>query len=247
MARSLSVDRVVRVSVNLQPKAAPRRNFGVLCIAGPSPVIDQQERLRFYTGIDGVAGDFGLDAPEYKAAELFFSQSPRPYVLAVGRWVNVPAPALLVGGLVRDADRDASAWSSITGGSFGLVVNGTGATVDDLDFTGKTNMNGVASVISAGLSSSGASCLWEGDHFVIKTSAAGGGKVLGFAVDAATGTDISAKMAMTEDLALPLVSGMDAATPLECAAALADAVEWYGLAFAAPITDDEHVALSGFI
>ena len=75
MARALSVDRVVRVGINLQPMAAARRNFGTLLIIGASGVIDMEERLRAYTGIDGVAADFGMDAPEYRAAELYFSQS----------------------------------------------------------------------------------------------------------------------------------------------------------------------------
>ena len=77
MAKALSVDRVVKVTINLQPLAAGRRNFGVLLIVGASDVIDMEERIRAYTGIDGVAADFGVSTPEYKAAELFFSQSPR--------------------------------------------------------------------------------------------------------------------------------------------------------------------------
>ena len=36
MARALSVDRVVRVGINLQPMAAARRNFGTLLIIGAS-------------------------------------------------------------------------------------------------------------------------------------------------------------------------------------------------------------------
>ena len=76
MAEALSVDRVVRVGINLQPMAAARRNFGTLLIIGASGVIDMEERLRAYTGIDGVAADFGMDAPEYRAAELFLPVPP---------------------------------------------------------------------------------------------------------------------------------------------------------------------------
>lgn len=94
MARALSVDRVVRVGINLQPMAAARRNFGTLLIIGASGVIDMEERLRAYTGIDGVAADFGMDAPEYRAAELYFSQSPRPAQLCVVmRGAITPPPA----------------------------------------------------------------------------------------------------------------------------------------------------------
>lgn len=247
MATALSVDRIVKVTVNLQPLAASRRNFGVLCIAGPSDVIDPLERVRYYTGITGVAEDFGVEAPEYKAAELFFSQSPRPYNLAIGRFVTEPTPAYLKGGIVSDADLDASAWNTITNGSFGIVINTVGITVSGLDFTGQTNMNGVASVISAKLAADGAKCSWTGDSFVITTTATGEGQEIGYAVSAGTGTDLSARMALTSELALPLIAGQDAETPLQCVTELADSGEWYGLTFAHELTDDEHIAVSGFV
>ena len=247
MTTALSVDRIVRVTVNLQPKAVPRRNFGVLCIAGSSNVIDPLERVRYYTGITGVAEDFGVDAPEYKAAELFFSQTPRPYILAIGRFVKEGSPAMLQGGLVADADLDASNWNTITDGSFGVAINTRGVTVDGLDFTGQTNMNGVANVITTALSTDGAACTWEGDHFVLSTLAAGSAQEIGYAVSAGGGTDISGRMALTREQALPLVPGCNAETPLQCADELADSGEWYGLTFADELTDDEHVAVSGFI
>ncbi len=247
MTTGLAVDRVVRVSVNLQPKAKPRRNFGVLCIAGSSDVIDPSERIRYYTGISGVAEDFGVTAPEYLAADLFFSQTPRPYILAIGRFVKENAPALLKGGFLNDADKNALAWSGITDGSFGLTINTRGVTVSGLDFTGRTNLNGVASVISAALEAEGARCLWCGDHFEISTLETGAGQEIGHAVPTGTGTDISARLGMTQAHALPLIAGMDAETPLQCAGELADAGEWYGLAFADALDDGDHLAVAAYI
>lgn len=247
MSTALSIDRVVKVSVNLQPKAIPRRNFGVLCIAGSSDVIDQNERVRYYTGISGIASDFGLNAPEYKAAELFFSQTPRPYILAVGRYLKEASPAYLKGGLVKDADLDASAWTDISDGSLGLIINQTGISISDLDFTMQTNMNGIASVISEKLANDGAKCLWIGDSFVIQTLSTGESQEIGFAQFTGTGSDLSSRMALTKDLALPLISGADAESPLACAKELADSGEWYGLTFADELTDDEHIEVAGFI
>ena len=126
MAKALSVDRVVKVTINLQPLAAGRRNFGVLLIVGASDVIDMEERIRAYTGIDGVAADFGMDAPEYRAAELYFSQSPRPAQLCVGRWGKTPTPAILKGGILSDGEADASAWASVKDGSFAVSVGFSG-------------------------------------------------------------------------------------------------------------------------
>ena len=94
--KALAVDRVVNVTINLQSLAASRRNFGVLLIVGSSEVISASERIRSYTGIDGVAADFGVNAPEYLAAELFFSQSPRPAILQIGRWLKQPTSAMAV-------------------------------------------------------------------------------------------------------------------------------------------------------
>ena len=81
---ALDVGRVVRVVVNLQPLAAGRRSFGTLIILGDSDVIDQDERLRSYVNLDGVAGDFGLNSPEYYAAALYYGQTPKPLNLMVG-------------------------------------------------------------------------------------------------------------------------------------------------------------------
>lgn len=246
MATTLSVDRVVRVSVNLQPKAAPRRNFGVLCIAGSSDVIMPNERIRYYTGIDGIAEDFGVDAPEYKAAALFFSQTPRPYILGIGRWIKTASPAYLIGGTV--AQTAVSDWSGITDGAFGLVVNGTGVTVDGLNFSAATNMNGVAGIIAAAMAADGVTCTWEGNHFLLASTSTGADQTIGFAVTPGTGTDISTKLALTEALALPLVSGMAAETPLECVLALADhAGDWYGVVFADALENAEHLAIAEYV
>src|SRR3954452_651574 len=84
----LNVSNVVSVSINLSPIAAPLRNFGALCIAGTSGFIDPIERVREYTTLDGVAADFGSGAPEYLAADLFFSRAgavqPQPNRLRMG-------------------------------------------------------------------------------------------------------------------------------------------------------------------
>ena len=138
---SFGVAYVMRMS-GWEP--ARTRNFGTLLIIGASGVIDMEERLRAYTGIDGVAADFGMDAPEYRAAELYFSQSPRPAQLCVGRWGKTPTPAILKGGILSDGEADASAWASVKDGSFAVSVGGVSKDITGLDFSGATNMNGVA-------------------------------------------------------------------------------------------------------
>lgn len=85
MTKGLPVHNVVNVSINRMAKASPNRNFGSLLIVGSSEVISIDERLREYTTIDSVISDFGIDAKEYEAAKIYFSQSPKPNQLYIGR------------------------------------------------------------------------------------------------------------------------------------------------------------------
>lgn len=248
MSKTLSVSRVVKVTVNLQPLAAARRNFGVLLLIGTSDVIGQDERIRSYTGIEGVAADFGLDAPEYAAAELFFSQTPRPSILQVGRWIKEAAPAILRGGLLPEAT--ATSWTSITDGTFRLSAGGVEQTVTDLDFSGVSNLNGVAAVIDAELAPHGAACRWDGQRFIVSTTATGASASLGYmSAGAADGTSIAGLLGLTAETALPPVAGADAESAAGCVAALADlSGDWYGCVFAdASLTVADHLAVAGFV
>lgn len=170
---SLSVSNVVRVSVNLSPLAAAVRSFGILMIAGDSNVISGAERFRTYLTIDGVAADFGTSAPEYKAAALYFGQTPKPSTLMIGRWVRTASSGANEGGILAPSEQGLALWTAISAGSFTISVNGTPQTLTGLDFTGALNLNGVASVITGALS--GATCTWDGTEFVITSNTTGAG------------------------------------------------------------------------
>ncbi|MDR1020506.1 MAG: DUF3383 domain-containing protein [Synergistaceae bacterium] len=249
---ALDIGRVINVTVNLQPVAAARRSFGTLLILGDSDVIDQGERLRAYTSLDGVAGDFGLGAPEYYAAALYYGQTPKPLNLMVGRWVSDTTHGLLKGGVLSPSEKTLSLWTAVTDGGFTVNVGGSAKSVTGLDFSMQTNLDGVASVISAalGTASAGVSVVWDGDRFTVATDASGTTASVGYASAPSAGTDISAMMKLTEGLAPEPVQGADAETPAEAVARAAEmSGEWYGLMFAAEteITDDENIEVSGFI
>ncbi|EBE4782035.1 DUF3383 domain-containing protein [Salmonella enterica] len=86
MPQGLPVSNVVNVDVIIEPRAATGRNFGSLLILGTSTVIPVKERLRLYSSKEDIGSDFGVDSPEYEAATVYFSQSPRPKEVYVGRW-----------------------------------------------------------------------------------------------------------------------------------------------------------------
>lgn len=245
---ALNVSRLVRAQVNLSPLAAVRRGFGTLLIAGDTPVIDGIERLRSYVDLDSVAQDFGTTAPEYEAAALYFSQVPKPQQLMIGRWIAEPSSAILRGSILTPAEQDMSVWTNIIDGSFAITIDGTVQTVTGLNFAGETNLNGVAATIDAALNTG--SVVWDGTRFIITSASTGAASTISYATTAGIGTDISAKMKLTNTTASGIVPGFDAERPVDGVVALANSSgNWYGLMFAttATISDDDLLGVSEFV
>lgn len=246
--KALAVDRVVNVTINLQPLAASRRNFGVLLIAGSSDVISPAERIRTYTGIDGVAADFGISAPEYLAAELFFSQSPRPAILQIGRWVKTPSHAQLFGGILNAEESAIANFAGITDGALAISVGGEEQTLLGLDFSDATNLNAVAAIIDAKASGTGVACSFDGERFCLTSRLAGKNATLNYCGEAASGTDVAPLLKLSKATSLAPQDGQEAESLKECVVALADRGDWYGFAVADPgITVDEHLACASYL
>jgi len=233
MANGLNIGRLVRVAVNLAPLAASRRGFGTLLILGDSDVIDGLERLRVYTALDEVAQDFGLLAPEYLAAALYFGQSPRPNQLMIGRWMRTASTALLRGGILTIAEQAMSEWTTIIDGTFTITVDGgSPQNVTDLDFSLETTLDGVAAVITAGMV--GAVCTWTGSRFEIRSVSTGATASLSYAEHLAGGTALEDKIKCSATTATSLVQGYDAEAPDYAVDVLAEkSAVWYGVTFAA--------------
>lgn len=84
---TLPVSNVVNVSISLAALAAGPRSFGTLLVLGTTAgVIDKIERMRSYSSITEVGEDYGVDDPEYKAAKVYFGQSPKPRTVYIGFW-----------------------------------------------------------------------------------------------------------------------------------------------------------------
>lgn len=82
---SLSLNPIVDVVVQVSPLSAPRRAFDTGLIIGSSTVISTSDRVQLYESTDAMLQDgFKATDEEYIAAQLYFSQSPRPTKLLVG-------------------------------------------------------------------------------------------------------------------------------------------------------------------
>lgn len=82
-----NLENIVQVTEYISPLSAPRRSFNEMLIVGlqGAGIFDAGERVRQYSNAGGMLEDgFTPDDPEYKAAVMYFSQSPAPRKLWIG-------------------------------------------------------------------------------------------------------------------------------------------------------------------
>lgn len=156
MPTGLNSARVVNVSVDLSPTLPTYRNFGDLVILGSSNVIDTSERIREYDGLDAIATAYGTLAPEFLASSLFFSQDPPPRHVYLGRWAQTATAGILHGAILTPLQQLIANYQAVTAGALFIVVDGVPYALTGLNFSGATNLNGVASILQTALQAAGA-------------------------------------------------------------------------------------------
>jgi hypothetical protein len=246
----LSLNDVVNVSVLLSPTAAQERNFGSLLVLGDSNVIDTTQRMRLYTSLAGVAGDFGTTAPEYQAAALFFSQSPTPQQLYIGRWASAATNGVLQGGALSSSQQAMSNFTGISNGGINFTIDGAAHNLTGLNLTSAANLNAVAAAITTALSGSG-TCVWNATNgnFMVSSGTTGPSSTVAFATPG-TGTDLSVLMGLGASGGGYHVDGIAAETLLAAVTYFDQTSSaWYGLqvAAAASVTDNQYVSVAGYI
>ena len=249
MSKGLSVSDVVNVQVNMSPIAAAVRNFGALLILGYSSVIDTSERVRQYTTIAGVAADFGTSAPEYLAASLFFSQSPQPSVLYLGKWAKTATSGVLHGGTLSAAQQALSNFTAVSSGGLKITIDGTLKTLTAINLSAVVNLNGVASAVTTALAGSG-TVTWNATYsrFDVVSATTGASSSVTYATAPGTGTDISGLMGLVTSVASVPVNGIVAESLLSAVQACAPFGDWYGLTVAdGTVVNADHLAVAGYI
>lgn len=92
--QSFDLDSIVDITVHVSPLAAPRATFNIALILGSTAIIETSERVRLYENVDDMLTDgFATTDPEYIAANIYFSQSPTPRKLYIGRQDTTSSPA----------------------------------------------------------------------------------------------------------------------------------------------------------
>jgi Protein of unknown function (DUF3383) len=245
----LSVSDLVNVGVILSPLAPPTQNFGALMLLGASAVIDVSQRYRSYSSLTQVANDFGTSAPEYLAADFFYSQSPQPTTLLIGRWAQTATSGLLHGGILSAAQQVLANFTSVTNGGVDFTIDGSAVNLTALNFSAATNLNGVASIISTALGSHG-SCTWNSvySRFEFVSASSGTSSSVSFGSTGA-GTDISTLIGSTAASGATAVAGIAAESMLSAVQTLTNMSNaWYGLAIAvASPSDNDIIAVAGYV
>lgn len=248
MSQGLSVSDVVNVDVTLSPVAAGTRNFGSLLILGNSSVMSPGEALREYTGISGVSADFGINDDEYKAAELFFAQNPRPTSLYIGRWAQTASAGVLHGGVLSSNEQNLSNFTSVSSGSLDITIDGTSVSLTGIDLSSVTTLNGVASAVQSAFSSTtvAPTVIWDSSfhRFQVTSGTTGSSSSVGYATTPSSGTDLGALLQLESANASQPIPGyaaesLDSAVQRVCN----QSTQWYGLTIAASgVSDSDYVA-----
>ena len=253
MTGQLPISSLIDVTINFGATVAQAQNLTNLLVLGTSDIIDVTQRIRTYTSLDGVIADFGTSLPEYNAAQVWFAQTPTPPTISIGKWAKTDTSAKLIGSALSPINQALTTWTPITNGGFALTINGTSFVVLDLNFSGQTNLNGVASVINTGLTavSANASIVWEANYeqFVLTDNSTGTSSTLTFLISPGSGTDISGLLGMTSTSSgAYIVNGIAAESALT-AVSLLDldyGQKWYAL-FTIGTSDTDIVAIADYI
>ena len=255
MSNALPISRLVNVSVNLTPMPAQMQNISTLMILGSTGgIINVIERYRNYASINAVAADFGTSAPEYLTAVLWFEQSPQPTTLMIGRWAQTATHGKLIGATLSAAQQALSAWTAVSAGAFHVQIDGgTAADITGMNFTGATNLNGVASIIQTALDvgHAGMTCVWNAAYarFEIDSGTTGATSAVSFLSAPSTGTNISAMLGMTVTSSGAYVANGIIAESAVNAVTLFDGnygQTWYGLTICGAV-DSDHLAVAAYI
>jgi hypothetical protein len=240
----IPVSSVVNVTIGTAPTFPTRQGFGTINIIGPSSVIGTLERSRLYNSIIGVGADFATDTEEFKAAQVYYSQNPRPRQIVISRRVAAPIGAQLRGG--SNAEKSVAAWKAVTTGSVKLTIGEVTKDVLAINFAAANSLPGVAAIlqtavraadVSAGFAQ--ATVQYKDSRFYLTGGVTGASAEIGYAAPAVSGVDISAMLNWTAATGARLSDGSDTETLVQALSAAQDAnQDWFGFAFTKEVRDD---------
>lgn len=90
---TISIDDIININVETSPASVVGQNFNVGLIIGNTQVGELAGKMTLFAGVNEMAeAGFATTSPEYKAATLYFAQSPAPKYVAIGLMVAQEEP-----------------------------------------------------------------------------------------------------------------------------------------------------------
>lgn len=237
------VSKVVKVTILDSPTFPARKGFGILNIIGSSTKLPLGRRVSKYTTIDDVAKDFATTDEEYKAANIFFSQSPRPTDLVISRRLLAAAPGELLTG--TGLEQDINVWKAITTGAFKITLDGGAeSAISAVNFSTAATLDDVATLLQTKLAAAlaGTTCVYNSTYkqFIIKSPTTGASSSVSYLSAPASGVDITTLLKGTAALGAISTAGKALETADASLSAIQDIDQsWYGFAFTKEATEAE--------
>lgn len=239
---------IIDISIARRDLQQGVEGFGIVNIVGTSEIIPLNERIRFYFSIDEVEEDFGSSAEEFKAAEFFFSQNPRPQKLAISRRVLADTSGIMEGNAITALIGD---FSDLTDGEFNVTIDGVSLDITGLDFAGALTFGDVATIIQNALNAETppgyASAVVSYDiasgKFKITSGTVGTSSTVSYlaSVSGGSGTDISGSSFLNMQSGL-IIDGETAGSIVDQLTKISDkSDDWYWLTFTNELRDVSEV------
>ena len=201
---TLEISDIVKVSATITPQGVLRREFGIpLFLTNDTTLPTGAGRVSVNASMPDVESVFDESTEPYKAANVYFQQSPYPKNLIIARWINEDAPAIIVGGSVSQL----SDFQAINDGS--ISINDEDFT--GIDFSAVTAYADVATTLQTALRAGADASLDQVEitynavkaRFEISTgSVVGATALLTHGTSAATGTEIASLLGIDNETSI---------------------------------------------
>lgn len=246
---TIPVSRIVNVTVLVAAQAPQAPSFSRGLVVGSSSRLPTYDRLRTYSSLLEVADDFQASDEEYKCAQVYFGQSPRPREVMIGRRLTSASAGTLRSGTHSTTLGD---FTAITAGGFDIAIDGTTYQIHGIDLHLVANAGAaVAAAVQTALQAHLASttCTHDGTNFVITSPTTGGTSVVGYAVAPTTegAADLSTLMGLTVAAGASRAGGAAAESITDSLNALLRVdSSWYGFHLTSEATNQNKLDASAW-
>lgn len=253
---ALPLSHIVNVLLQAVPKSASRRDFGTVMMLTPEvgeAFNSPKTRYVYVNSQNEVEQLFGTHSETARAAQPFFAQRPRAKQLIIGVWnkerrtINATANQL-IGASLSDS---IELFKRVIDGQLTLLVGGKPKKLTGLNFAEVQDYAAVASALQTALNDPESNTFTvtydqTGNRFIIAATVVGASDetAIGYAFKDGTPNYIGDMLKLEDGQATrKLGTGsetIEAETPAESLSKLIDVNNaWYGLAFAAQLTDGQ--------